>query len=245
MQSLFRIEMQDNYFASNTYHTIKNPAPEKTSGNHHVINAVFLNMVCHIEGRPTLQDRETLDKFIEACRIAPGIFNRYPGTPDRQTHDDILAIAIISKLLALPYADEILKVLNTWQWKKVWFFKIPVKNYYDNENLEAFEIRKWFGRFFWFRAVVKACATHEELNPIDLLAYRLYLWLNTFDKTNETSGRQLRWITLKVMAERGFLDSVNNYKEFLRKNFIEGMREALGIYHGFTHPFSKFFDWIA
>lgn len=242
----FRTEMWAHYHTANgAYHTVINPTEEKTSGNHHVINTVFLLIVIEMEGRPKLIDREIAIKYISATRQRPGIFNRTPGNPDRQTHDDVLAIAVQSRLLALPYAEEIWNEVNRWQWKKFYGIPIPVKYYYDNENKEEFEFRKWFGRFPWLIAVLKACAS-KELNLLNRISYCLYLLLNKKSEYGETSGKQLRWITLKVMNDLGHDEislSIASWRRYIVRTYEGGMKTVLGIYHGFTHPFSKFFSW--
>jgi hypothetical protein len=222
-------------------HGVKNPVEAKTSGNHHVMMATHLNIIIALEGRPALGDFYQYKNYIEACRHSLGIFHRAPGYPDRQTHDDLLAIAISSRFLALPFAREIYE--RGTKWRRFKWFWCPW--YFDNEDKKDFEVRKFFGRFFWFQAVVKASAC-VELSFVDKLAYSIYLLMGARkSRVADTSGKQLRWITLRVMRET---DSAlinwaaKVYSNSIRKNYTGGMRGAFAIYYGKEHPFAR--DWF-
>lgn len=236
-------EMQNYRTPNGAVHSVKHPAEDLTSNNHHVIAAVFVNKLFEL-GRPSMSDRALLWQYIDSTQAAKGIFNRKPleiQPPDRQAHDDVLAIAVISRLLAFDYAQDIWEVLSKWQWKKVWFFKIPVTQYYDNEFKDEFNIKKWFGRFLWTTAIFKAC-NGKPLNIVDKLAYSGYLLANTFNKNEgDTSGRRLRYNSLRVMATQdSFLinASIKYWNRFISKLYPNGLLGIFERYDGAAHPFA-------
>jgi hypothetical protein len=216
-------------------HGVRNPTEIKTSGNHHVIMATHLLMLIHHGERLSLEDVEQYRHYIEACRHSKGIFHRVPGYPDRQTHDDLLAIAVSSYILGLPYAKEIAE--RGMEGTEFSWFTCPW--YFDNEDKKEFELRKWFGRFFWFQAAIKAAAG-VKLSLIDKLAYAIYLLSGCREsKIPDTSGKQLRFITMHPMMHGSswiISWAMRYYLKRVAKQYANGFLE---IYYGKDHPFAK------
>lgn len=233
----YREEIEAHYTGlDGAIHGVRNPTEIKTSGNHHVIMATHLLMLIHHGERLSLEDVEQYRQYIEACRHSKGIFHRVPGYPDRQTHDDLLAIAVSSFILDLPFAKEIFE--RGIKGQKFYGFRFPW--YYDNEDTLKFEWRKWFARFFWYQAAIKAAAL-QELSVIDKIAYAIYLLRGCREsKIPDTSGKQLRFITMYPMLicyEGRIIDwAIRYYLKRVAKQYANGFFE---IYYGKDHPFAK------
>jgi len=132
--------------------------------------------------------------------------------------------------------------LSKWQWKKVWFFRLPFKYYYDNEFKDEFDFRKWVGRFGWTIAIFKA-TNSVELNLIDKVFYASYLLANTLNKNKgSTSGRRLRYISLRVMhaVDSPMINwAINYWGNFILKLYPgKGLQGIFEIYDGKAHPFA-------
>lgn len=227
----YKLEMYNNYRRGNTYHTMRNPDNDTTSGNHHVINATH-HVIAKKIGILITQDEEFIKQFIIDSRDVSGVINRAPTKYDHQTHDDLVCISVSSKLLNWSFAKEIAEEGNEGF--------IPW--YFDNtEESTNFEFKNWHGRFPWAVFTYRHCAD-MNVNWFHKLGYKHYLKDSMKNKDlTDTSGRILRFIQNEAARgiDKGVDEVIKEWEEDLLKKYPGGMGEVLGIYHGKDHPFSK------
>lgn len=237
--------MHESYYRASAYHTMKNPDNDITSGNQHVLNATYYNILDKFHAQKTI-DRETAQAFIESTRDPNGWFDRAITKPeDKQGHDDNIAIIATSKALGLPYGKEIYDYGNQWRFPKLTVLgvriPVPMKWYYENRSIDEFSISACHGRFLWLVPIYKAGAG-SKLNLLDKIAYSTHLAFIVFnnDKT-DTSGKILDWLSIPVMRNQSWLiDKAiglweNEIKAMYHPDYAG---EVLGIYHSPSHPYS-------
>ncbi len=245
-------------------HTVRDPADDITSGNHHVIAAVHHKYLGLMKVWDVEDQRKAIE-FIESTRDVTGVFNRAATKLEDQAHDDILAISASAYYLKMPrYARELHAIGNRWTagFMKVWGIKIPMvfKWYYDNtEETPEIEVKKWFGRFFWLPGFMKECLDdpNEGMSWFHRMNYVFYIldsaWFEKDDRA--VSGRQLRDLTMDIVYRRGY-PIVNWAIRTWRKKQEEiygsprigdetvGWNVPMGIFHGPTgnhrHPFAVY-----
>ena len=222
----YNLEMNTNYFRANTYHAVKNPQINSTSGNHHLMNAIHY-CILKRENKLTDKDRNTASNFIHDCSERLGIYNRAPDKFDHQAHDDYLAISVTSKLLGLFHAT----IINNTPYY-----------YFDNtEETSKFELKNWHGRFPWAIFTYKTCAG-EIANLFYQLVFCGYLVSSMFNKDlTDTSGRILRWIQKEAVKGKYKLVDffIDLWEKDIVKKYPEAMGTVMGIYYGDDHPFSQ------
>jgi hypothetical protein len=239
LMTSFKEEIYTNYLTSNgAIHTMKNPDNPITSGNHHVTNATFYAIQEKLTGF-SKADIELATQFIESTRDVSGVFNRAANKLSQdQSHDDLIALAVTSNILDLPYAKEIYDHGNQWRFPKLFgLIPIPTKWYMDNtEETPDFHPKHLHWRFGWVVAVYKKAAK-KELNFWDRFWYNRYM-ANRDPNLTSTSGRILRWLTTRVMKDE-CPEAVKKFNTQIALDYQNDMSDVLGIYHGYEHPFSS------
>lgn len=219
--------MNASYFRNNTYHGVKDPQVNSTSGNHHIMNAIHYSIL-NREDALVEQDRAVANTFIDACMEKPGIFNRAPDKFDHQAHDDYIGIACTSKILHLPFAGYINDV------------KL---RYYDNtEESTKFELKNWHGRFPWAILTYRLCGGLGA-NILLQLAFCIYLYMGIKNKDlTDTSGRILRWLQKEnVKGKYKLVDKfIKMWEDDIKAKYPDAMGTVLGIYYGEEHPFALY-----
>lgn len=250
----FHTEMVEHYYRAGAFHTVRNPQEDATSGNHHCINATYHLILKKSTDNRLIskvllnQEKEPAAKFINSTRNLYDWFDRHPKKMgDRQAHDDNIGIIVSSKILGLPFPQEIYDKGNQWTKGHLLLagLKIPfvLKWYYTNLPDEPqLRLNAWHGRFPWLVGIYNV-GVGKSPGFINSLAYAAYLMADVYfgkDRT-ATSGKILKWLANDTMkGQSKIIDwAINKWENYIKEMYPGQMGEVLGIYHGVDHPFSK------
>jgi len=266
--------IQDYKTQDGVVHGVRFPQEPATSGNHHVINATHLGILIRFKEAMVLNGLDTsvvdneLEKHTEATRkfiaetqrvsTAP-FFSRHPTKMlDKQSHDDYLAIAMISSRNL--YAVNASLINNVGQVGVKGSLSIPVlgkerilplikpklKYYFDVQNLNMSDViywRNWHGKFVWLRPLYKIAAKDgSNVSWLERLSYCFYL-LNVDKNLASTSGKILRWLSIFISEKDKstlFNLCIEEFYDKINEQYEGGMSDVFGIYYGKDHPFSLY-----
>lgn len=170
-----------------------------------------------------MQDIEFYHSIVRKFAIEPGRFARYPGEQEASSHDDHTGVAVVSYLLGMRAAQEILAYGESTGW----MFR-PTRE-------------GWLGRIIDFPPTVRAAAG-KPLSIFSQIAFALGTIANLFEPRHETSGKILLWLKHKVLFGRYTLidGAIKLWRFRMSKVYPGGFQEVVTIYYGAEHPFAKY-----
>lgn len=186
----------------------------KNPGDKSTDNPIVFSVVAEQLGLITRGELELIITQYEHPTY-PGILLRYPGVDDYMAHDDHLAACVGSE----EFAVRCFKAMKFNGWRT------------PDGNV--------IGRIPLFPLTVKA-ASGEGLSLWDKFVATGVMVANLFEKKSETSGKQLLWLSQRILRDEGeYLREVTaEWRKAMESKYPGGLRELMAVYYTDpNHPF--------
>lgn len=174
-------------------------------------------------------EKEMFSKFVDACQVQPGLYNRFPGCKDTEGWDDLIGVAAASVRLGLNYHHEIL----AWGEKHNWTW--------DNVNPDSPSLSSFLGRYPTFLPFLQmACG--QTPTPADELLYIGGNEASALTPVGNESGKCLQYLMNRsVFGKRPEIDlSIWLWRELMKAKYPAGLSDLYSHYFGASHPFALF-----
>lgn len=175
-----------NYIDSDALVSLDANPSKWSTGNGLLYTGLYMTIL-GVMGKIDSFDRGLFSRAVLGCQVVPGVYNRNPGRPDWNAHDDYVGVAAGSYFSNLGYAHDIVKHGLSHGWC------------YDNRDPASTSFQAWHGRFFGRKGFYYAA---DRQSPGLFYKLGISSGVKSGIETRDPGEKILTWIQVKVLERQ-------------------------------------------
>lgn len=185
----FKSEVLQHYLDVDGLVALDREPTRWSTGNGLLYTGLFYTLLA-LNGELDEEDRARFAKAVARCEVEPGLYNRNPGRPDWEAHDDYVGVAAASYFLKAPFAGDIVDYGEINEWC------------FDNTKPGELSLKAYHGRFpgrigFYYMA------TGSKPGFFRRVAFSSAVKNDTTETRRDAGEVILRWLQVQVAKDLG------------------------------------------